>query len=151
MKFVKYGLIALIVAVSVAACTTTTSGTAQDHHQSRHHHAKHHGHRRHHHHHNLTVSQQNAISTAKQYLSTQGFSRRGLIQQLSSKAGPRKDAVFAVDHIKVNWRHQAVRVAKQYLSIQGFSRRGLIQQLQSKAGSGFTHAQAVYAANHVGL
>jgi hypothetical protein len=32
-----------------------------------------------------------------------------------------------------------------------FSRSGLIQQLSSKYGSGYTVAQATYAANHVGL
>jgi hypothetical protein len=33
----------------------------------------------------------------------------------------------------------------------GFSRAGLIQQLSSSYGEGFTGAQAVYAANAVGL
>ena len=83
-----------------------------------------------------------------------GFSRYGLIQQLSSKAGSgfkRANAVFAVNHIKVNWNQQAVLAAKAYMSQSGFSRSGLIQQLSSRAGSGFTHAQAVYAANKVGL
>ena len=33
----------------------------------------------------------------------------------------------------------------------GFSRDNLIQQLTSSYGEGFTYAQAVYAANRVGL
>ena len=61
------------------------------------------------------------------------------------------DAVFAVDHIKVDWNQQAVLSAKNYLKVSGFSRSGLIEQLSSKAGSGFTMAQATYAANKVGL
>jgi Host cell surface-exposed lipoprotein len=103
-----------------------------------------------------TVAQQNAIQSAQNYLSIgSGFSRAGLIQQLTSKAGSGfklDDAVFAVNHVKVDWNKQAVLSAKNYLSIgTGFSRTGLIQQLTSKAGSGFTLAQATYAANHVGL
>lgn len=101
-----------------------------------------------------TVAQTNAIRSAKQYLAFQGFSRAGLIQQLSSKAGDGfklADAVFAVNHITVDWNAEAVKSAKQYLKLEGFSRAGLIQQLSSAAGDGYTVAQATYAANHVGL
>lgn len=101
-----------------------------------------------------TVAQQQAIGAAQDYLNTQGFSRQGLIDQLTSKYGSQfkmADAVFAVNHIKVSWNAQAVKAAKDYLSTQHFSRQGLIQQLTSKYGSKFTLAQAVYAANHVGL
>jgi hypothetical protein len=102
----------------------------------------------------FTVSQEQAIGAAKNYLSISGFSRTGLIQQLSSSYGDgfsKADATFAVNHIKVNWNEQAVRSAKNYLSISHFSRAGLIQQLSSSYGDGYTVAQATYAANHVGL
>ena len=36
---------------------------------------------------NLTDPQENAVRSAKEYLNYQTFSRRGLIQQLSSSAG----------------------------------------------------------------
>jgi Host cell surface-exposed lipoprotein len=101
-----------------------------------------------------TVAQQNAIESAHSYLDLSGFSRAGLIQQLSSKAGEGyklADAVFAVNHIKVDWNKEAVESAKSYLQLSSFSRAGLIQQLSSKAGDGYTVAQATYAANHVGL
>jgi len=81
-------------------------------------------------------------------------SKKGLIRQLSSQAGdgyPKADAVFAVNHIDVNWKEQAVQSAKDYLDFTSFSRDGLIQQLSSSAGDQYTHAQAVYAANKVGL
>ena len=100
------------------------------------------------------MSQQQAIGSAKDYLSTQAFSRKGLIQQLSSKYGEgfsRADAVFAVNHIQVNWNQEAVQSAKDYLSTQHFSRAGLIDQLSSPYGDGYTKAQATYAVNHVGL
>lgn len=101
-----------------------------------------------------TVAQQQAIQSAQSYLDMEGFSRAGLIGQLTSNAGEgfrHADAVFAVNHIKVNWNEQAARSAKEYLSMTHFSRNGLITQLSSSAGSKFTHAQAVYGVNHAGL
>lgn len=98
-----------------------------------------------------TASQEQAIRQAKAYLAMSGFSKKGLIDQLSSDAGdgfPKADARFAVNHITVNWRHQAVRSAKNYLDMSGFSRKGLVDQLEY---DGYTHHQAVYAAHHVGL
>jgi flagellar biosynthesis GTPase FlhF len=103
---------------------------------------------------NATLSQQNALKSAEQYLETSAFSEAGLIEQLSSEAGskyPHADAVWAVEHLEVNWDEQAVKAAKQYLSTSSFSCQGLIEQLDSEAGSKFTVAQAEYAANKVGL
>lgn len=102
----------------------------------------------------FTLAQQNAIDAAKDYLSMEGFSRQGLIDQLSSSYGngfSTADATFAVDHIKVNWNAQAVRAARAYLDFEPFSRQGLIDQLTSAYGSQFTLAQATYAADRVGL
>jgi len=103
-----------------------------------------------------TTSQQQALTSAQGYLSDgQGFSRAGLIQQLSSSAGEGfsvADATWAVDHSGADWYQQAVISAKGYMSDgEGFSRQGLIDQLTSSAGEGFTYAQAVYAVNQVGL
>jgi len=101
----------------------------------------------------LTRSQKNAVRSAKQYLSMAGFSRSGLIQQLSSDAGDGysvTDASAAVDFLNVDWNEQAVRSAKQYLSIQGFSCKGLIEQLSSSAGDQYTVSQATYGARQAG-
>ncbi|WP_264840801.1 Ltp family lipoprotein [Burkholderia cenocepacia] len=101
----------------------------------------------------LTAPQNNAIRSAKQYLSMQGFSRRGLIHQLSSDAGDGfevADATAAVDSLNVDWNQQAVRSAKQYLAMQGFSCKGLIHQLSSEAGDGYTASQANYGAKQAG-
>ena len=95
----------------------------------------------------------NAIRSAKQYLSISGFSRDGLIQQLSSDAGDGYeigDATFAVDSLNVDWNSQAVRSAKQYLSISGFSCDGLIEQLSSEAGDKYTLSQASFGAQQAG-
>jgi len=95
----------------------------------------------------------NAVRSAKQYLSVQGFSRNGLIEQLSSDYGDgynRADATAAVDSLKMDWSKQAARSAQQYLSIQGFSCKGLIEQLSSNAGDKYTIEQATYGARQAG-
>jgi len=97
----------------------------------------------------LNGPQKNAVRSAQQYLSLQGFSRSGLIGQLSSEYGDAydvADATVAVDSLKIDWDKQAARSAKQYLSIQSFSCKGLINQLASSAGDGYTESQAVYGA-----
>lgn len=101
----------------------------------------------------LTGAQKNAVRSAKQYLSIGGFSRNGLIDQLSSDAGDGysvADATVAVDSLNVDWDKQAVRAAKQYLSISGFSCKGLIQQLSASAGDKYTKSQATYGAKQAG-
>ena len=97
----------------------------------------------------LTGPQNNAVRSAKNYLSFSGFSRDGLIHQLSSDAGDGynvTDATIAVDSLNINWNKQAVRSAKNYLSFSGFSCNGLINQLSSSAGDKYTKSQANYGA-----
>jgi len=100
----------------------------------------------------MTRAQANAMQAARSYLDLQGFSRKGLVKQLSSSAGDgyaRADAEYAVDHLDIDWNAQAVRSAKQYLDMQAFSRSALIEQLSSSAGDGYTRAQAQHAADTV--
>lgn len=102
----------------------------------------------------MTASQEQAVGAAENYLSISGFSRKGLIKQLSSEYGEGfsvKDATFAVDYLKVDWNEQAAKKAREYLAMQHFSRSGLIKQLESAYGEQFTHAQAVYGVNKAGL
>ncbi len=101
----------------------------------------------------LTGPQNNAVRSAKQYISMTGFSRNGLIQQLSSDAGDGyeiSDATVAVDSLNIDWNQEAVKSAKQYLSMMGFSCKGLIQQLSSSAGDKYTVDQATYGAKQAG-
>ncbi|MDF1720480.1 MAG: Ltp family lipoprotein [Minwuia sp.] len=101
----------------------------------------------------LTGPQRNAVRSANNYLSFQGFSRDGLIEQLSSPYGDgysRADATAAVNSLAVDWNEQAARSAEQYLSIMGFSCNGLIAQLSSDAGSKFTTSEATYGARKAG-
>lgn len=99
-----------------------------------------------------TKGQDNAVKQAKQYLKFMGFSRQGLIDQLSSPYGSgflEEEAVYAVDYLEsnklVDWNEQAVKCAKDYIKTMAFSRAGLIDQLSSDFGSKFTKEQAEYA------
>jgi len=101
-----------------------------------------------------TVAQENALRAAQDYLDFSGFSKAGLIDQLSSEYGDgfdKADAEWAVSQLDVDWNEQAVRVAEDYLEFQGFSRAGLIDQMSSDYGDKFTKKQATYAADAVGL
>jgi hypothetical protein len=102
----------------------------------------------------MTTGQKAALQSAQSYLSMgSGFSRTGLIEQLSSKMGEgfkKPDAIWAVNHTDADWNAQAVESAKGYMKMGGFSKTSLVQQLDSKMGEGFTPAQAAFAAHKVG-
>lgn len=107
----------------------------------------------------LTQAQKQIITSAAGYLTDgQGFSERGLFDQLTSASGegfPRHLARWVLRRIDasgaVSWNHQAVLAAKGYLqSGQGFSCSGLIDQLSSPYGDQFTRAQAAHAARVTG-
>ena len=101
----------------------------------------------------LTGPQRNAARSATAYLNMTGFSRDGLINQLSSDAGEGysvADATAAVDSLDVDWNDNAARSAKEYLDMTGFSCKGLIEQLSSSAGSQYTVEQATYGARAAG-
>jgi hypothetical protein len=100
----------------------------------------------------MTSGQRNALQSAHGYIDLAGFSKAGLIQQLSSSAGEgysRADATYAANHVGADWNQEAVESAQSYLDMTGFSRSGLIEQLSSSAGEKFTPAQARYAVNKV--
>ncbi len=101
----------------------------------------------------LTAVQKNARRSAENYLEMSGFSRLGLIDQLSSEYGDqfsKADATAAVDSMDVDWNEQAGRVAKAYLDMQGFSCQGLVDQMSSDVADKFTKAQATAGAKEAG-
>ncbi len=101
----------------------------------------------------LTRPQQNAVRSARSYLDMKGFSRAGLITQLSSEYGEGfsvADATAAVDSLTVDWNENAARAGASYLEMKGFSCSGLIEQLSSEYGDGFTTSQARYGAAAAG-
>ncbi|WP_349816919.1 Ltp family lipoprotein [Mycobacterium antarcticum] len=96
----------------------------------------------------MTVSQQNAVRAAEDYLDYTAFSRQGLIEQLEFDEFSTEDATFAVDSITVDWNEQAAKAAKDYLDYTSFSHGGLIDQLEF---AGFTPAQTEYGVAAAGL
>lgn len=105
----------------------------------------------------MTLGQENAIGSARSYLSFGGFSRAGLLRQLTSEYGEgyeHADAEFAITYLEqngqVDWNEEAVQSAQSYLDLMSFSRDGLYQQLTSEYGEAFTHEQAEYALAAVG-
>lgn len=98
----------------------------------------------------LTKAQRNARRSAESYIELTGFSRKGLITQLSQFDGYSKaDATKAVDSLNLDYKKQAVRTARSYLDLTGFSRKGLTTQLSQF--DYYTKTQAEYAVNKVGL
>jgi Host cell surface-exposed lipoprotein len=101
----------------------------------------------------LTAPQKNALRSAEQYLSMSGFSKKGLIAQLSADAGEGyavADATAAVNSLTVDWNENAAKSAQQYLQMSGFSCKGLIQQLSSNSGDKYTVDEATYGAKKAG-
>lgn len=93
---------------------------------------------------------ENARQAAQSYLDFTAFSRTGLINQLSSRAGdgfPLDVATEAVDSLGLDYNAEAAQSAQEYLRFESFSCAGLIEQLSSSAGSGYTQAQATYGAH----
>lgn len=100
--------------------------------------------------------QAEAIESAQSYLELSGFSRTGLIDQLSSEYGDKytaEEAAAAVQHLEdnslVDWKEEAVQSAQSYLEYSEFSREGLIDQLTSEYGDKFTAEEAEYALSQV--
>jgi hypothetical protein len=105
----------------------------------------------------LTLGQENAIESAKSYLDSSGFSRKGLLHQLTSEYGEgfeKADAEFALAYLEqnsmVDWNAEAVESAKSYLESSSFSKNSLYEQLTSEYGEQFTPEQAKQALTAVG-
>ena len=95
----------------------------------------------------LSLSQQNAIRSAKSYLKALGFSRVELIEQLEYEGYTYEEAVYAVDSLEVDWNEECAESAKSYLNALPFSRKELKEQLEYE---GFTDEQVAYGLQAVG-
>ncbi|KRF32492.1 hypothetical protein ASG94_18315 [Nocardioides sp. Soil805] len=96
----------------------------------------------------MTPGQENAMASAENYINMTAFSHKGLVEQLVFEDYSEADAIYAVNHIKVDWNEQAAKSAKNYLDMTAFSRQGLIDQLVFE---GYTPEQATYGVNQTGL
>lgn len=95
-----------------------------------------------------TLSQQNALSKASDYLDYTAFSKTGLIKQLEYEGYSNSDAKWAVERVTVDWNEQAALKAADYLDYTSFSKSGLIDQLIYE---GYTKKQATYGVSTTGL
>lgn len=94
----------------------------------------------------------NATKKAQQYSDRQHMSRAGLIDQLTSEFGegfPMDAALYAVDHITVDYNKNALEKARQYSERQSMSNAQVYEQLISQFGEQFTPEQAQYAVDNL--
>lgn len=93
---------------------------------------------------------QHALNKAKNYLSFQAFSYKGLIDQLTCQAEQFTDgqAIYAADNCGANWFEQTAKQAAEYQELFSFNKSQMISQL---IHDGFTQEQAEYGAASVGL
>lgn len=96
----------------------------------------------------ITLSQKNAVRSAKSYLSTGSFSYDGLVAQLEYEKFSTADATYGADNSGGDWNAQALKAAKSYQSSGSFSRQGLIDQL---VYAKFTQEQATFGVDAIGL
>ena len=94
-----------------------------------------------------TAGEQNALKSAKNYLSFSAFSYTGLIKQLEYEGYTNAEATYAANNCGANWNEQALKSAKNYLSFSAFSYSGLIGQLQYE---GFTPSEATFGVDNCG-
>lgn len=95
----------------------------------------------------VTVSQANALKSAKNYVSLMNFSYSGLIDQLEFEGYSSEDATWAADNCGADWYEEALGSAKSYVNLMAFSYSGLIDQLEYE---GYTAEQASYGADNCG-
>lgn len=96
----------------------------------------------------VSISQQNALRSAKDYLDLMPFSYTGLIEQLEYEQYSTEDATYAADNCGADWNVQAEKAAEDYIDLMPFSRGELIDQLMYE---GYTEEQAAHGADYVGL
>lgn len=97
-----------------------------------------------------------AYEDALIYLDMTGFSRQGLIDQLTSEWGggySLEDATMAVNVIEANgevdWNEQAVMAALNYAESMNYSEKTVLEELKSDMAGQFTKEQAEYAINYI--
>lgn len=91
----------------------------------------------------------NARVSAEKHLNFSNYSYSQLVDKLVSYDEFTLDeATYGVDNCGADWNEQAELRAKSYLTFASFSREVLISQLEAE---GFTHEQALYTADAIGL
>lgn len=94
-----------------------------------------------------TVSQKNAVRSAKDYIAYTAFSKKGLVKQLEFGGFDNEDATYGAENCGADWMAQAIGSAKDYLEYTAFSKKGLVDQLSF---GDFTDEEAAYGAENCG-
>ena len=92
-------------------------------------------------------SKDDAVSRAKSYIKSSGFSRDGLVDQLEFEGFTKEEAEYGADNCGADWFEMAEKKAKSYIKTMGFSRDGLVDQLEYNQ---FTKEEAEYGADNCG-
>ena len=74
---------------------------------------------------NATSQEKAALNKAKIYSDTMHMSKQGIYDQLTSDAGEKfkeKDANYAIEHLKANYKENAKKKAKDYVEQQNMSK-----------------------------
>lgn len=95
----------------------------------------------------VTLGQQNALRSAKNYLSLMAFSHDGLADQLEFEGYTAEETSYALEQCDADWMEQAAKKAKEYLNTMAFSHDGLIDQLKFDK---FTLEEAAHGADSCG-
>lgn len=93
-----------------------------------------------------------ALAAAEDYLDLMAFSKKGLMDQLTSEYGgqfPDDAAKYAVENVGADWKEQALRSAQDYMAMMPMSKKALHDQLTSEYGGQFTKKQADYAIDNL--
>lgn len=96
---------------------------------------------------NITKGQENALKSAKSYVSHSAFSYNELIEQLEFEKYSHDEAVYGADNCGADWTAEALEQAQSYISHSAFSYSELYDQLIYEQ---FTAEQAQYAVDNCG-
>lgn len=97
---------------------------------------------------NVSKSKEDSLKAATNYTKYNSFSKERLYDELTSIHGgnfAKKDAEYAVSHVKVDYKEQALKKAISYIEVMSMSNDDLYNQLTSKLGDKFTKDEAEYA------
>ena len=96
----------------------------------------------------LAIERDNAIKKAENYLKSNIFSKKELIEQLKFEGFSPEISAYAVENISVNWSEECAKKAEAYLREYPYSRSVLYDDLKLE---GFSHEEIEYALNAIGL
>lgn len=94
---------------------------------------------------------QMALEEAKDQLSNESLSKKGLYRALTDKYSQEfspSEAKYAIDHVEVDWNQQAIEAAKDEIKYSSNSKKSLYDDLISKRRQ-FEPSQAQYAVDNV--